>query len=1046
MTKFKMFRLLIFLISLLFYATVYGQNQISVTGVVLDSKTQETLIGVTVLEKGTLNGTITNYEGKFVLKTQPNAILVFSYLGYENTEIGADESAELRVLLNERTELLDEVVVIGYGVQKKSDVTGAISSVSAKDINNVPVSSALQALQGKASGVNIIQNTGAPGSSVTIKIRGTGTINDADPLFVVDGFIVDNIEHLNPNDIANMEIFKDAASSSIYGSRGANGIVVITTKTGEKGSTRITFDAYTGISNPWKTIDVMDIEQYALMRDYVTGRPEYSVDGRLYYSKDPLTQDYFYDQTKFYTIDTIRRNSPGNWWDAITQTGFKQQYNLSVSGGNDNNRYMVSASYYDERGIVKTSDYKRFNARMNLTNQLTRWLSLTTNMMFANENRNIVPEGQRSVLKRALYQSPMVYTYNQRGYWSEGHPLAILDRNHNQSERQRIDINMSLTAKILKLLTYQFKISENITFDGRSNFTEVNRLEQDFEMGDLSTVTRRRNFTNKWEMNNIFTFAWHNNTHDLTVVAGQILEGYMYNYMNASRRGTASNEPYLQYLSAAYTGDKSEGLDREWNSVGVISRINYNLLDRYLFQANFRADASSIFSSSERWGYFPSVSVGWKFTSESFMQNVDWLSFGKLRFGWGQLGNNRINELSRYTTLDMQYNYSYGVGNHVMYPGIIATSIGNPDIRWEKTETANIGVDLGFFNNSLNLNFEVFDKKTTDMLLQVPVLISAGLNSAPMTNAGSVSNRGMELVINHRKKINKFGYEIGFNVSYIKNEVTGLGTGNEPVYGAYLEENQIIDYVTKTAVGRPIGSFFGYVTDGIFNTYEEIQQSAQYEHGKSATEQTTYPGDFRFKDLNGDGRITAEDRTYLGSPLPDFVFGIPLSLSYSNWDLSIFLQGQTGNKIFNVTEYYLNNPMGGNVYADLRDKHWSGQLTDERAFFPLNTNASVPDLRNTNAARNFRASDFFVKDGAYVRLQELRLSYNFNKIIASRLHLSDLTVYFGAYNLFTLTRYTGFDPEVGKVSESEGNNLNMGVDHGNYPQVRSFNLGVKIAL
>jgi hypothetical protein len=334
------------------------------------------------------------------------------------------------------------------------------------------------------------------------------------------------------------------------------------------------------------------------------------------------------------------------------------------------------------------------------------------------------------------------------------------------------------------------------------------------------------------------------------------------------------------------------------------------------------------------------------------------------------------------------------------------------------------------------------------MLLRVPVPISAAMDNAPMTNAGSVRNRGGELLINHKNTINRFRYEVGFNVSYIQNEVTGLGTGNEPVWGAYLEEEQIVDFVTKTAVGRPIGSFFGYVTDGIFNTFEEVQQSPQYEPGKSQFEQTTLPGDFRFKDLNGDGRITAEDRTYLGSPLPDFVFGIPLMFSYANWDLNIFLQGQTGNKVFNVMEYYLNSARGGNVYADLRDRHWSGQLEGMgREFFELNTdNITVPDLRSNSNARNFRSSDFFVKDGSYLRMQEVRLSYNFSKSVTSRLRLTDLTVYAGAYNLLTFTRYTGFDPEVGKISETEGNNLNMGVDHGNYPQARSFNIGVKITM
>ena len=341
----------------------------------------------------------------------------------------------------------------------------------------------------------------------------------------------------------------------------------------------------------------------------------------------------------------------------------------------------------------------------------------------------------------------------------------------------------------------------------------------------------------------------------------------------------------------------------------------------------------------------------------------------------------------------------------------------------------------------------MFDKLTSDMLLRVPVVLSVGLDNAPMTNAGAVRNRGIEFIVNHKNNINKFKYEIGLNLSYIKNEVTSLGTGNEPIYGGYLEESSIVDFTTRTVVGRPIGSFYGYVTDGIFQTYEAVQESAQYEYGKNAADQTTRPGDFRFKDLNGDNQITAEDRTYLGSPLPDFVFGIPISLSYANFDLNLFFQGQAGNEIFNVMEYYLNNAASGNLYADIREKHWSGQLEESRKFFPLNTtNATVPDLSSNDAPRNFRASDFYIKDGSYLRLKELRLTYNFDDKLISKLHLSNMALTLGAYNLFTFTHYNGFDPEVGKVAGEEGNNLNMGVDHGNYPQARTFTVGLKIAL
>lgn len=1044
MSKSNILRTTVLLIISFLSFTVYGQN-ISVSGVVIDGSNDETLIGATVMEKGTSNGVATDIDGRFTISVKPDATLTFSAVGYQPQEVKVAGQKELTVVMSQSATALDELVVIGYGVQRKSDVTGSISSISGKDINDVPVSSALQALQGKAAGVNIIQNTGAPGSATTIKIRGTGTVNDSDPLYVVDGFIVDDIDHINPNDIANVEVFKDAASSAIYGARAANGVVAITTKSGQEGKVKITFDAYAGISNPWKKIDVMGVEDYALMLDYRDGTSIYSADGRLYQTKQE-DGTYVFDEYKKGLIDNIKQKAPENWWDAITQTGVKQQYSVSVSGGTDKTKYLVSASYYDESGIVKTSNYRRFNARANVNQKLASWLDMSVNMSYANEDRDIVPEGAGSVLKTALYYSPMVFTYGLNGDWSENHPMAIIDRNHNNTSSDRLDLNLSLTAQICKYLTYQFKASYYTNPETNDQFFEVAKYDQDFAMTDLTTVYKNTTKVNKWEINNLLTFNWKNDIHSLTVLAGQTAEGYKHTYQESTKKGTPTNNDDQWYLSSGYTGDLTYGLDRKWTAVGLLGRVNYNAYDRYLFQANIRADGSSKFHKDNRWGYFPSVSVGWKFSEESFLDAAEWMNLGKLRVGWGILGNNRINELAIYTYLANQYNYAYGRGQHVLQPGATALTIGNPDIKWEKTKTFNVGLDFAFLMNSITFGIEYFDKRTSDMLLSVPTVLSAGLSSDPMTNAGAVRNYGIETTFNYQKSFGKFSFSAGFNLSWIKNEVTSLGTGNEPIYGAYLSEGSIVDYVTKTAVGQPIGSFYGYVVDGIFDSYEEVQASAQYEAGKLLTEQTAQPGDFRFKDLNNDGQITAEDRTYIGSPLPDLVFGIPLQFSYGDWDLNMFFQGQTGNDIFNVTRYYLYNASNGNVHADLRGKHWSGQVAENRAWYPQNLNDEVPDLRGGDTNRNFRASNFFVEDGSYLRLKELRLTYNLPKALVNKWGIDNLALSLTGYNLLTFTGYEGLDPEVGRVSGDEGNNLSMGVDHGNYPQSRSFTFGVKLSL
>ena len=1018
-----------------------------VSGTVTDQQTGDPLIGVTVKETGTQNGVVTDYNGHYQISVGSAAsTLDFTYMGYkkQSERVGGRRQIDVRMVSD--SQVLDELVVIGYGVQKKSDITGSISSVAGKDINDMPVSSALQALQGRAAGVNIIQNTGAPGGKTTIKIRGTGTVNDADPLYVVDGFVVDNIDYLNPNDIENVEIFKDAASSAIYGSRAANGVVAITTKSGREGKTRVTYDGYIGYSNPWKKIDVMGPEDYALMNDYLTGNNRYSYEGQLYMSPDASGQ-LVYDPAKAFELDTIRQNSAGNYWDAVTRTGLKQQHGVSVSGGTEKTQFLASASYYNEKGIVRTSDYQRFNARLNVKNQIARWLTMTANVGFTADGRNGVPEGSSSILKQALAESPMTYLHNTKGYWYSNNPLAVLDRNNDAAHLQRIDMNLSLDAKIVKGLTYQFKASYYNTRQTNDNFSEVWGLNEDFTMPtSLNEVYKYQMNTGKWEVDNLLTYMLEADKHSLTLLAGQVLEGMSTSYQQSSRRGTPSNEDVFHYLSSAYTGDKTYGLDREWTSVGWIGRVNYSFDDTYLIQANIRADGSSKFSQDNRWGIFPSVSLGWKFSNLPWLRDQQWLSLAKLRVGWGLLGNNRIDELARYTYLTSGYNYPYGLGNHILWEGSTATVLGNDDIKWEKSESFNVGVDFSFLQNRLMFTAEYFNRRTTDMLLRVPTVISAGLNQAPMTNAGAVKNWGFEYDVKWRDNIGSdFRYEVGFNLSWIKNEVTSLGTGNEPIWGT-TAGLVIDDPVTKTAVGQPIGSFFGYVTDGIFQSYEEVRASAQYDFGKNYWEQTTMPGDFRFKDLNGDQRITAEDRTYLGSPLPKFVFGIPLSAGYKDFDLTIFLQGQTGNKIFNVMDNVLYNAANGNVYADLRSQHWSGQLTEVRSFFPLNTGATVPDLRLSDQNQNFRASDFFVHDGSYLRMKEVRLSYNVPQSFLQKVGISSLAFSLTATNLLTLTGYNGLDPEVGRVVGTEGNNLSMGVDFGNYPQARSFTFGVKLGL
>ena len=1025
----------IFILLLLLSAAATVSAQLK--GTVVDVATGEPLIGVSIVKEGSSIGAVTNLDGEFTIGVAPGTALKVSYMGYETQSVKAAQGMTVR--LKELTQELSDVVVIGYGVQRKSDVTGAISSVTGKEMTSAPVASALQALEGRAAGVQVMTNTGAPGGSTTIKIRGTGTVNNSDPLYVVDGFIVDNIDHINPYDIQNVEVLKDAASSSIYGARSANGVVLITTRQGSAGKTQITLDTYWGFSNPWKKIDVMGVEDFALMRDYVTGLSNYSAEGQLYYTKQ-ADGSLVFDEGKYHRLDSIKSNSPASWWDAITHTGVKQQYNLTVSGGADKFKYLISGNYYDEQGIVRTSDYERLSLRVNIQSKLARWLTLRTSMLYTTDNRSLIPEGQGSTLKRSLHQSPLIAIYNEKGYWTEDHPLAALARNHNRAKANRIDLNIDLTANINKYLTYQLKLSNYANFYNTYNFSEVNKMDEDFTMpDDLTTVSRYSTKTNKTEVNNLLMLNYENGLHSIGATAGQTAEVSSVESISASKRGTSSNAANLRYLSAAYYGDRTSGGLTDWSALGFLGRVNYAYADRYLLQVNFRADASSKFHKDERWGFFPSASVGWRFFDEPFMKRLGVFSNGKIRLGWGMLGNNRIGDYARYSILESELNYSYGTGQHITQPGAAVTSAGNPHIKWEKTTSYNIGLDLGFFDNRLTASMELYTKKTTDMLLRVPVSIAAGYVSAPMTNAGSVRNRGVELQMAWKDHVGKdFRYDVGFNIAFNKNKVLSLGQTGEPVYGGYLSEGHIQSYVTKTEVGQPIAYFYGYVTDGIFQTTEEVEQSAQ-------NDGFTQPGDFRFKDLNHDGKIDSDDRTYIGSPHPDFTFGVPVNLAYKQVELSIFLQGQVGGKLFNVMEYYLNSNFGtGNVYADLRQKHWAGSDNPARAYWAANPDGVVPDLRQADNAYNYRASDFYVHSGSYMRVKDVRLTWNLPLVWTSKLRLASALVYLSAYNLLTLTPYNGLDPEVGRNSGSEENNLYMGVDHGNYPQARTFTLGMKL--
>lgn len=1021
--------------------TICAWAQKNITGTVRDANTQEPIIGAAVVLKGTTIGGITDFDGNFSLKVTGDATeLEISYMGYISQTIALEDKTEFIVELKEDMVELEQVVVIGYGVQKKSDLTGAVSSVNSDDIRSMPTSNVVQAIQGKAAGVEVVQNSGSPGAETSIRIRGAGTVNDSDPLYIVDGIPMESINFLAADDIASMEILKDAASAAIYGSRAANGVVLITTRSGsESTKPQISFNSYWGFQEAWRNPNIMSKDEYIYFQDYANDRYSRTelVDGKLKVRDDNLAL----------------LEGGSNWWDEITQKGFMQKYSLSVAGGSKNINYYMSGNYTNTEGIVKRSEYERYNLMGKINVNLSKNITLGLNMNYSNENRDIVEEdGAYSIVKYALVSNPLQQTINSYGEYIWSTPVEKLRRAvYDQSGETFIG-----------QLTFNWNILPVLNFNSRASYTGYNGLNSHYNRYNLSETTINDNQHDikreEWEnynisWDNILTYTQtFNDAHNLSIMAGQTLEVYEYESINASGYGLGGYNDGYDALDFASLSKNVWGYGTSWRALGFVGRLSYDYKSKYLFQTNFRADGSSKFAKGNRWGYFPSVSLGWKISGEDFMESVHWISLLKLRAGWGQLGNNRVGDFVYGTYVKSDGYYLYGIVNPTIKEAMSIKQIGNEDITWERTQSTNIALDFNMFNNRFSSSIDFFNKDTKDMLIAVQLPYYNGYydngngdTAIPMQNAGSVNNKGFELQVSWKDQIGKFKYEIGGNLTHVRNKVTSLGQANEPIYGGYVTE--LGGYTNKTEVGVPIGSFYGWKTDGIIQEGEDISNLATFE-----TDYDFGPGDMKFVDINGDGIIDDSDKTYLGSPHPSLYYGFNINLEYAGFDLSMFFQGVYGNKILNATTYYLYSTydVGGisNVVGDYMDRVWRGTPTDPasdyRSNWPANPGGTIPAPNTNSTIRdfNFSMSDMYIEDGSYLRLKNVQLGYNFNAKVCSKLHIQSLRIYAAATNLFTFTKYSGLDPEIGKTYGQESNNLYLGIDEGRYPQARSYTFGL----
>ncbi|MCC8199551.1 MAG: TonB-dependent receptor [Tannerellaceae bacterium] len=1026
-----------------------------ITGIVTDQK-GDPLIGVNVTVKEGTTGTITDVEGNYQIENLPShATLSFSYIGYLTQEIQVGTQSIIHITLLEDTQALDEVVVVGYGSFKKRDLTGAISQVKGEDIASLPLRSAADALQGKAAGVTIISSSGSPGSMGTVRIRGVGTINSNEPLYVVDGLPQEDIRWLNARDIESLEVLKDASSQAIYGARAANGVILISTKKGssaENYNTSIEFDMSIGFQNIPKRYDMLDAAGFMEYRNRA-----YAVAGK------ELMDDFATAEKRERILTFLEKNggrAGTDWWKETTRSTLEtpiQNYNLALSGGMSKLRYRTSFGYMSQEGILRGSDYDRLNGRLNLDSEVTPWMNFSANI-------NVIYESRRNITENDAYTGTVFSTvtadpitpvyrdnlvdipdflyarlmdrYEPTNPWFRYAGVLYSNKPNTvaQTDRRAENVwtgiqtksNVAGEIKLFPFLTFKSTIAVDLIRGLSSGFDPSYYLDGD-EYNTYTKVSRTSYNTDYWVFDNYFTYNQKFDKHTVNAMVGTSAEKKRYEEISASKEGMVNNDPSQRILNAGTINPAASGYITTQTLNSYFGRLFYSYNDRYMVTGNIRYDGSSAFAKGNKWGVFPSVSARWNFSEEKFLHTIDWLSQGKLRIGWGEIGNQNLKNTSG-AYLNTYKDGSYYLFGNSLAPTLsgLRNQVGNPDLKWETTRQWDLGIDLAFFDGSLKLNFDYFDRQTSDMLVQVPLPTTLGLPNNPWMNTGSVSNRGVEVTIGYDGIAGKeFNYHINGNISTYRNQVKSLGSGaNIPGKDIHL------GYYTYTMIepGMPIGYFYGFKTDGVFQTQEEIDH---YIHNGQVVMPGAKPGDLKFIDLNGDGKLDDEDRTLIGNPHPDFTFGLTVGGEYKGFDFSLFFQGSIGNDILNIIKYDIYSGTGWyNAPKDILTTYWNGAGSTNKNF-----------AIDADSRMNLEMSEWYVEDGSYVRLKNIQLGYTIPRQITRKFSLNTLRIYVAAQNLFTITGYSGLDPEIGEVNN---NPLYTGVDMGFYPQARTYMFGLNM--
>ena len=964
-----------------------AQNkELSITGRVVDDL-NEPLPGVSIVIKGTSKGTVTDIDGVYTLHASSTDILVYSQVGMSSKEVLVKDQTTINVILKEQITNLDEIVVIGYGTAKRKDVTTSISTVSTKDLDQRPITSAGQAIQGKVAGVSVIQPNGAPGGELSIRVRGTTSFNGSnDPLYVVDGVPVDKIDFLAPNDITSMQIMKDASAAAIYGSRAANGVVLITTKAGQKGEPKITFNTQYGINKVISNVKVLNTEQYVELQNELGNT-----------LPSGLT-----DQT--------------DWFDEAYRTGTTQSYQVSVSDGTERLKYFISAGYLDEKGTLQAAFNKRYNFRANVENDVRKWLKITANASYSDRNKNDLITGQGSnrggvvlsVINTPTY-APIWDAENPNQYYSNfnganiTHPLENMERSKNDKQRED---RLILSGSALITFMPELNFKTTLSFDRRNglNTSFLDPISTGWGRQHFGIGKDERNRNTIITFDNIATYSKHFQKHGVEAMLG--MSHTDSKFMNSWINGSHYRSADIQTLNAAnkIAWDNTGTAGSEWGMMSYFGRVAYNYDSKYLVTVNMRRDGSSRLHPDSRWGTFPSASAAWRISSEDFMKDLSWLDDLKLRVGWGKTGNQSgIHDyayLQRYKIQRLPWfedKYTKAV------PNILETNLRTKDLKWETTTQTNVGIDFTALNNRLNVTLDYYFKKTTDMLMEV-TMPSTGASSIDkiQRNEGEMENKGFEIAINSRNLQGELTWDTDFNISFNKNKLTKLRT--KPLYDDAKTSDHVNANVVYNRPGKALSSFWGYISDGV----------------------DPETGELMYRDLDGNGRTNPGDQTYIGNPNPDFTFGITNNFSYKNINLSIFLQGSYGNDIYNASRMETEGMYNANNQTTAVLDRWKipGQIT--------NTPKARFDMKN---------STYFVEDGSYLRVKSISLSYNIKSNFLTKIGVSRLQPYFTANNLLTWTNYSGMDPEVNQWGNS---GAIQGIDWGTYPHSKSYVLGVNL--